>query len=114
MGGKKDRPEIGRHHHSDGLGRISWKCRAAASDMGMSRDAALDLSAVPFLELLCSERAKVLILTAFGMALCNAVRVVMSVAILPMAANYGWSTSFGGIVQVSGIHGRNWRLFLIV
>jgi hypothetical protein len=34
------------------------------------------------------------------MCLCNADRVVMSVAIVPLAAKHGWSSSFLGIVQV--------------
>jgi hypothetical protein len=47
------------------------------------------------------ERAKVVALVAAIMLLCNADRVVMSVAVVPMAAQYGWSSSFVGIVQVS-------------
>lgn len=46
------------------------------------------------------ERAKVVALVAAIMLLCNAHRVVMSVAVVPMAAQYGWSSSFVGIVQV--------------
>lgn len=46
------------------------------------------------------ERFKVVALTAFVMCLCNADRVVMSVAIVPLAAKYGWSSSFLGVVQV--------------
>ena len=49
---------------------------------------------------LISERAKVVIMVALAMALCNADRVVMSVAIVPMAAAHGWSQSFSGVVQV--------------
>lgn len=47
------------------------------------------------------ERLKVVWLMAFAMCLCNADRVVMSVAIVPLADRYGWSSSFIGIVQVS-------------
>lgn len=47
-----------------------------------------------------SERLKVVALVAAVMCLCNADRVVMSVAVVPLAAKYGWSTSFLGIVQV--------------
>jgi MFS transporter, ACS family, solute carrier family 17 (sodium-dependent inorganic phosphate cotransporter), other len=47
------------------------------------------------------ERAKVVSLVAAIMLLCNADRVVMSVAVVPFAAQYGWSSSFVGIVQVS-------------
>ena len=45
-------------------------------------------------------RVKVVALVAFVMALCNADRVVMSVAVVPLAAKFGWSSSFLGIVQV--------------
>ena len=47
------------------------------------------------------ERAKVVALVAAIMLICNADRVVMSVAVVPMAAQYGWSSSFVGIVQVT-------------
>lgn len=46
------------------------------------------------------ERAKVVALVAAIMLLCNADRVVMSVAVVPLAAQHGWSSSFVGIVQV--------------
>ena len=45
-------------------------------------------------------RFKVVTLLALVMCLCNADRVVMSVAIVPLAARNGWSSSFLGIVQV--------------
>ncbi|XP_022145493.1 probable anion transporter 3, chloroplastic isoform X2 [Momordica charantia] len=51
------------------------------------------------------ERFKVVALTAFVMCLCNADRVVMSVAIVPLAAKYGWSSSFLGVVQSSFLWG---------
>ncbi|WVZ98788.1 hypothetical protein U9M48_044173 [Paspalum notatum var. saurae] len=51
------------------------------------------------------ERAKVVGLVAAIMLLCNADRVVMSVAVVPMAAQYGWSSSFVGIVQSSFLWG---------
>lgn len=47
-----------------------------------------------------AERFKVVALVAAVMCLCNADRVVMSVAIVPLASKYGWSSSFLGIVQV--------------
>lgn len=47
------------------------------------------------------ERFKVVALTACVMCLCNADRVVMSVAVVPLAAKYGWSSSFLGVVQVT-------------
>ncbi|AQK93447.1 putative anion transporter 3 chloroplastic [Zea mays] len=37
--------------------------------------------------------------------LCNADRVVMSVAVVPLAAQHGWSSSFVGIVQSSFLWG---------
>ncbi|XP_012087913.1 probable anion transporter 3, chloroplastic [Jatropha curcas] len=52
-----------------------------------------------------SERYKVVALTACVMCLCNADRVVMSVAAVPLAAKYGWSSSFLGIVQSSFLWG---------
>nr|CAB3461304.1 unnamed protein product [Digitaria exilis] len=52
-----------------------------------------------------SERAKVVALVAAIMLICNADRVVMSVAVVPMAAQYGWSSSFVGIVQSSFLWG---------
>lgn len=48
-----------------------------------------------------AERLKVVALVAAVMCLCNADRVVMAVAIVPLAAKYGWSTAFLGIVQVT-------------
>ncbi|KAJ4834762.1 putative anion transporter 3, chloroplastic [Turnera subulata] len=51
------------------------------------------------------ERFKVVALLACVMCLCNADRVVMSVAVVPLAAKYGWSSSFLGIVQSSFLWG---------
>ncbi|KAK4744272.1 hypothetical protein SAY87_010584 [Trapa incisa] len=51
------------------------------------------------------ERFKVAALMAAAMCLCNADRVVMSVAIVPLAAKNGWSNSFSGIVQSSFLWG---------
>ncbi|KAK2966137.1 hypothetical protein RJ640_018390 [Escallonia rubra] len=52
-----------------------------------------------------AERFNVVALVACVMCLCNADRVVMSVAIVPLAAKYGWSSSFLGIVQSSFLWG---------
>lgn len=52
------------------------------------------------LEFLTSERVKVVAMIAMALALCNADRVVMSVAIVPMSAARGWTKSFAGVVQV--------------
>lgn len=51
------------------------------------------------------ERFKVAALMACVMCLCNADRVVMSVAVVPLAAKHGWSNSFLGIVQSSFLWG---------
>ncbi|KAF3439535.1 hypothetical protein FNV43_RR17813 [Rhamnella rubrinervis] len=51
-------------------------------------------------EFITSERVKVVAMLALALALCNADRVVMSVAIVPLSLSHGWSRSFGGIVQV--------------
>lgn len=73
------------------------KCTAEGLDGGMfvggrGREDGIVLS-IP-------ERFKVVTLVACVMCLCNADRVVMSVAVVPLAAKYGWSSSFLGIVQV--------------
>ncbi|EXB89955.1 putative anion transporter 3 [Morus notabilis] len=51
------------------------------------------------------ERMKVVAMVACVMCLCNADRVVMSVAVVPLAAKLGWSSSFLGIVQSSFLWG---------
>ena len=53
-----------------------------------------------FIEFITSERVKVVAMLALALALCNADRVVMSVAIVPLSLSNGWSRSFAGIVQV--------------
>lgn len=52
-----------------------------------------------------AERFKVVALMACVMCLCNADRVVMSVAIVPLAAKHGWSSAFLGVVQSSFLWG---------
>ncbi|KAH6806882.1 phosphate transporter 4 [Perilla frutescens var. frutescens] len=54
---------------------------------------------------MAAERFKVAALVAAVMCLCSADRVVMSVAIVPLAAKNGWTTSFLGIVQSSFLWG---------
>ena len=54
-----------------------------------------------FAEFITSERVKVVAMLALALALCNADRVVMSVAIVPLSLAHGWSRSFSGIVQVA-------------
>ncbi|OMO85145.1 Major facilitator superfamily [Corchorus capsularis] len=51
------------------------------------------------------ERFKVVALMACVMCLCNADRVVMSVAVVPLAEKLGWSSSFLGVVQSSFLWG---------
>ncbi|XP_047311083.1 probable anion transporter 3, chloroplastic [Impatiens glandulifera] len=51
------------------------------------------------------ERYKVVALIACVMCLCNADRVVMSVAVVPLSVKHGWSSSFLGIVQSSFLWG---------
>ncbi|KAF5194876.1 Ascorbate transporter protein, partial [Thalictrum thalictroides] len=58
-----------------------------------------------FLEFITSERVKVVSMVGLALALCNADRVVMSVAIVPLSLVHGWSRSFSGIVQSSFLWG---------
>lgn len=59
----------------------------------------------PAFNFLTSERMKVVVMLAFALALCNADRVVMSVAIVRLSSMFNWSTSFAGIVQSSFLWG---------
>ncbi|KAJ4849933.1 putative anion transporter 4, chloroplastic [Turnera subulata] len=56
-------------------------------------------------EFVTSERIKVVAMLALALALCNADRVVMSVAIVPLSLANGWTRSFSGIVQSSFLWG---------
>ncbi|KAG6607291.1 putative anion transporter 4, chloroplastic, partial [Cucurbita argyrosperma subsp. sororia] len=58
-----------------------------------------DVEAPSRFEFITSERVKVVAMLALALALCNADRVVMSVAIVPLSLSHGWSRSFAGIVQ---------------
>ncbi|KAK3026321.1 hypothetical protein RJ639_041009 [Escallonia herrerae] len=58
-----------------------------------------------FMEFITSERVKVVAMLALALALCNADRVVMSVAIVPLSISRGWRQSFGGVVQSSFLWG---------
>ncbi|KAJ9565314.1 hypothetical protein OSB04_001280 [Centaurea solstitialis] len=53
-----------------------------------------------FVEFITSERVKVVAMVALALALCNADRVVMSVAVVPLSQSRGWSQSFAGVVQL--------------
>lgn len=83
---------------------MTCQAQAASSDLGMP-STGLDLTRSPFITLLNTERVKVALMVAFAMALCNADRVVMSVAIMPLSTTYNWSTSFAGIIQSSFLWG---------
>jgi hypothetical protein len=69
---------------------------ASASGGGEAQAAA----AAAAVEFVTSERVKVVAMLALALALCNADRVVMSVAIVPLSQAYGWTPSFAGVVQV--------------
>ena len=56
-------------------------------------------------EFMTSERVKVAAMLGLALALCNADRVVMSVAIVPLSQAYGWTPSFAGVVQSSFLWG---------
>ncbi|EPS69350.1 hypothetical protein M569_05413, partial [Genlisea aurea] len=56
-------------------------------------------------EFITSERVKVVAMLALALALCNADRVVMSVAIVPLSMSRGWRQSFAGVVQSSFLWG---------
>jgi hypothetical protein len=75
----------------------------SASLEGVSHGAAA--AAVPSVPAV-PERWKMVALVAAIMLLCNADRVVMSVAVVPLAAQHGWSSSFVGIVQVPSPNDR--------
>ena len=63
-------------------------------------DAGGEIHSPNFFEFVTSERVKVVAMLGLALALCNADRVVMSVAIVPLSKARGWSQSFAGIVQV--------------
>ncbi|KAL8225266.1 hypothetical protein R6Q57_017823 [Mikania cordata] len=64
-----------------------------------------EVSEPSFLEFITSERVKVVAMVALALALCNADRVVMSVAIVPLSQSRGWSQAFAGVVQSSFLWG---------
>ncbi|KAG5142866.1 hypothetical protein AAZX31_07G135900 [Glycine max] len=82
--------------------KIQWgvRCTADGIDGGMFLGGRKEGAGVSI-----PERLKVVSLIACVMCLCNADRVVMSVAIVPLAAKHGWSNSFLGIVQSSFLWG---------
>ncbi|XP_078178617.1 putative anion transporter 3, chloroplastic isoform X1 [Carex rostrata] len=68
-------------------------------------DAGGEIQSPNFFEFVTSERVKVVAMLGLALALCNADRVVMSVAIVPISKAHGWSQSFAGIVQSSFLWG---------
>lgn len=64
-----------------------------------------ELQRPSLLEFVTSERVKVVAMLGLALALCNADRVVMSVAIVPLSRAHGWTQSFSGIVQSSFLWG---------
>lgn len=75
-----------------------------------------EVSEPSFLEFITSERVKVVAMVALALALCNADRVVMSVAVVPLSQSRGWSQSFAGVVQVtlSIVSYNNIRILLLI
>lgn len=79
--------------------RLSRPPPPATSLPGASPGGGAEAQAV-LAEFVTSERVKVAAMLGLALALCNADRVVMSVAIVPLSQAYGWTPSFAGVVQV--------------
>ena len=89
--------KLGRRQQQRGSSRSSViKCTAEGIERGILIGGGESRETI-----LVGERYKVVALLACVMCLCNADRVVMSVAVVPLAAKFGWSSSFLGIVQVN-------------
>lgn len=85
---------------SSGLNRL----RSSSNGGQFVVSGSLDGSPEPsFVEFITSERVKVVAMLALALALCNADRVVMSVAIVPLSMSRGWGPSFSGVVQVNPV-----------
>ncbi|PHU07073.1 putative anion transporter 3, chloroplastic [Capsicum chinense] len=82
---------------------FSVKCRAEGIERGLMVGGGRSEERRELM--VVAERFKVVALMACVMCLCNADRVVMSVAIVPLAAKHGWSNAFLGIVQSSFLWG---------
>lgn len=74
--------------------------RASSNDAQSISGGSNEMREPNFLEFITSERVKVVAMLALALALCNADRVVMSVAIVPLSLSRGWGQSFAGVVQV--------------
>uniref|UniRef100_A0A0E0FVU5 Major facilitator superfamily (MFS) profile domain-containing protein n=2 Tax=Oryza TaxID=4527 RepID=A0A0E0FVU5_ORYNI len=84
--------------------RLSRPPPPATSLPGASPGGGAEAQAV-LAEFVTSERVKVAAMLGLALALCNADRVVMSVAIVPLSQAYGWTPSFAGVVQSSFLWG---------
>lgn len=89
-------------HGSVGARSVSFSRLGVSSDGSEFDSSQEDTEALApsFREFITSERIKVVAMLALALSLCNADRVVMSVAIVPLSLAHGWSRSFSGIVQV--------------
>ncbi|KAL6556717.1 putative anion transporter 4, chloroplastic [Orobanche gracilis] len=85
-----------------GLNRLRSSSEDGQFPVGRSLDGSPEPS---FVEFITSERVKVVAMLALALALCNADRVVMSVAIVPLSLSRGWGPSFSGVVQSSFLWG---------
>ncbi|MCD9644008.1 putative anion transporter 4, chloroplastic [Datura stramonium] len=81
-----------------------WQIRASSNDSQSAASGSIRRQE-NFLEFITSERVKVVAMLALSLALCNADRVVMSVAIVPLSLSHGWRQSFAGVVQSSFLWG---------
>ena len=82
---------------------MSSRVNSKRASSGDDRYLVTDVKAPSFVEFITSERIKVVAMLAMALALCNADRVVMSVAIVPMSLSNGWRQSFAGVVQVVSV-----------
>lgn len=74
--------------------------RASSSDVPSTADGPAGVREPSWVEFVTSERVKVVAMVGLALALCNADRVVMSVAIVPLSVSRAWRQSFAGVVQV--------------
>ncbi|TQE08878.1 hypothetical protein C1H46_005492 [Malus baccata] len=80
---------------------IKHRVRASSNDAQFSLfSEENEVQASSFTEFITSEQVKVVTMLALALALCNANRVMLSVAIVPLSLSNGWSRSFAGIVQL--------------
>ncbi|KAL6610311.1 hypothetical protein ACP70R_040280 [Stipagrostis hirtigluma subsp. patula] len=95
----------GRRVSTGGARQVVAMCSASLDGVRPGAAGAAVAGVPPVAASAFPERAKVVALVAAVMLLCNADRVVMSVAVVPFAAQYGWSSAFLGIVQSSFLWG---------